>query len=59
MLSTSSMAISAMLKWSPFDKFMYNLSDGTFAPFAADLSECNFQAPDGKPMSQTWLFPSE
>ena len=43
----------------PFDKFMYNLSDGTFAPFAAVLSVCNFQASDGKPMGQTWLFPSE
>ncbi|KAF7106806.1 hypothetical protein CFC21_107516 [Triticum aestivum] len=43
----------------PLDKFMYNLRDGTLAPFAADLSEQNFRAPDGKLMSPTWLFPSE
>ncbi|KAM3195258.1 hypothetical protein ACQJBY_071387 [Aegilops geniculata] len=43
----------------PLDTFMYNLRDGTLAPFAADTSEHNFQAPDGKPMSPTWLFPSE
>lgn len=43
----------------PFDKFMYNLRDGTLAPFAADISEYNFRASDGKLMSPTWLFPSE
>jgi hypothetical protein len=43
----------------PFDKFMYNLRDGTLSSFATDISECNFRAPDGKLMSPTWLFPSE
>uniref|UniRef100_A0ACD5X1P0 Uncharacterized protein n=1 Tax=Avena sativa TaxID=4498 RepID=A0ACD5X1P0_AVESA len=43
----------------PFDKFMYNLGDGTLSSFAADIPEYNFWAPDGKMMSPTWLFPSE
>lgn len=43
----------------PLDKFVYNMRDGTMAPFAADLSEDNFWAPDGKLMSPTWFFPSE
>jgi hypothetical protein len=43
----------------PFDKFMYNLRDGTLSSFATEISEYNFRAPDGKLMSPTWLFPSE
>ncbi|XP_044957306.1 uncharacterized protein LOC123408205 [Hordeum vulgare subsp. vulgare] len=45
----------------PLDKFfMYSLRASTLAPFAADISsEHASRAPDGKPMSPTWLFPSE
>ncbi|KAF0894812.1 hypothetical protein E2562_003696 [Oryza meyeriana var. granulata] len=32
----------------PFDKFVYNMRDCTLAPFAADISDDNFRAPDGR-----------
>ncbi|KAL6653986.1 hypothetical protein ACP70R_007451 [Stipagrostis hirtigluma subsp. patula] len=41
------------------DKFVYNMRDGTVAPFAAGISDENLRAPDGRPMNPTWLFPSE
>lgn len=43
----------------PFDRFVYNMRDCTLAPFAADISDDNFRAPDGRLMSPTWFFPSE
>ncbi|XP_062197043.1 uncharacterized protein LOC133899994 [Phragmites australis] len=43
----------------PFDKFVYNMRDGTMVPFAAEISEGNLRAPDGRLMNPTWLFPSE
>ncbi|RLM69581.1 hypothetical protein C2845_PM17G12640 [Panicum miliaceum] len=30
----------------PFDKFVYNMKDGTMAPFAAEIPEDRLQAPD-------------
>ncbi|KAL6653981.1 hypothetical protein ACP70R_007446 [Stipagrostis hirtigluma subsp. patula] len=42
-----------------FDKFVYNMRDGTMAPFAASISDENLQAPNCKPLYPTWLFPSE
>jgi len=43
----------------PFDKFVYNMKEGTMAPFAADIPEDKLQAPDGMLMHPTWLFPPE
>ncbi|KAL6841626.1 hypothetical protein ACP4OV_028565 [Aristida adscensionis] len=43
----------------PFDKFVYNMRDGTMAPFAAQISENNLRTPDGKLMKPTWFFPSD
>jgi len=44
---------------SPFDKFVYNMRDGTLAPFAVEITEDNLRAPDGSLMNPTWFFPSE
>ncbi|KXG28827.1 uncharacterized protein LOC8062693 [Sorghum bicolor] len=41
-----------------FVKFVYNMRDGTVAPFAAGILEY-LQVPKGRPMNPTWLFPSE
>ncbi|KAL6653982.1 hypothetical protein ACP70R_007447 [Stipagrostis hirtigluma subsp. patula] len=41
-----------------FDKFVYNMRDGTVAPFAAGILEKNLRAPDGRLMDPTWFFPS-
>ena len=43
----------------PFDRFVYNLKDGSMAPFAAEIPEDKLQAPDGMLMHPTWLFPPE
>ncbi|KAL6653988.1 hypothetical protein ACP70R_007453 [Stipagrostis hirtigluma subsp. patula] len=43
----------------PFDKFVYNMRDGTMAPFATEIPEHNLRAQDGRLMNPTWLFPSE
>ena len=43
----------------PFDKFVYSMKDGTMAPFAVDIPEDKLQAPDGRLMHPTWLFPPE
>jgi hypothetical protein len=44
-----------------FVKFVYNMRDGTVAPFAAGVLEEFLQVPNGRPMNptSTWLFPSE
>jgi len=42
-----------------FVKFVYNMRDGTVAPFAAGILEEYLQVPNGRPMNPTWLFPSE
>ncbi|KAJ1255703.1 hypothetical protein BS78_K170500 [Paspalum vaginatum] len=44
---------------STFDKFVYNMRDGTMAPFAGEITEDNFWAPNGRVLNPTWLFPSE
>jgi hypothetical protein len=44
---------------SPFDKFVYNMRDGTLAPFAVEITDDNLRAPDGNLMNPTWLFPCE
>ena len=44
---------------SPFEKFVYNMRDGTLAPFAVEIADDNLRAPDGSLMNPTWLFPSE
>jgi hypothetical protein len=43
----------------PFDKFVYNIRDGTMGPFAAEISEDKLRAPDGMLMNPTWFFPYE
>ncbi|TVU00380.1 hypothetical protein EJB05_54201, partial [Eragrostis curvula] len=43
----------------PFDKFFYNIRDGTMGTFAAEISEDKLRAVDGVLMNPTWLFPSE
>ncbi|WVZ50744.1 hypothetical protein U9M48_001971 [Paspalum notatum var. saurae] len=48
-------AISA----SMFDKFVYNMRDGTMVPFAGETTEGNFWAPNARVLNPTWLFPSE
>ena len=42
-----------------FVKFVYNMRDGTVAPFAAGILEEYLQVPKGRPLNPTWLFPSE
>ena len=42
-----------------FDTFVYNVKDGTMAPFGTDIPEDKLQAPDGMLMHPTWLFPPE
>jgi len=39
-----------------FDTFVYNVKDGTMAPFGTDIPEDKLQAPDGMLMHPTWLF---
>ncbi|PUZ45385.1 hypothetical protein GQ55_8G218500 [Panicum hallii var. hallii] len=48
--------LSADKNARPFDKLVYNVKDGTMAPFAADIPEDKLQAPDGMLMHPTWLF---
>jgi hypothetical protein len=43
----------------PFDKFVYNIRDGTMGLFAAEISEDKLGTPDGMLMNPTWLFPYE
>ena len=43
----------------PFHRFVYNMRDGTMAPFATEIPEGKLQALDGSLMNPTWLFPSE
>jgi hypothetical protein len=40
-------------------RLVYNMKDGTMAPFAADIPEDKLREADGKPMNPVWLFPSE
>lgn len=44
---------------SPLDKFVYNMRDGTLAPFALEITDDDLRAPDGSRMNPTWLLPSE
>lgn len=43
----------------PFYKFVYNLRDGTMAPFAEDIPKDKLRTPDGMLKHPTWLFPPE
>ena len=40
-------------------RFVYNMKDGTMAPFAADIPEDKLGEADGKVMNSTLLFPPE
>jgi hypothetical protein len=42
-----------------FDRFVYNMKDGTMAPFAGEIPEDKLHAADGRLMNPTWLFPPE
>ncbi|WVZ70003.1 hypothetical protein U9M48_018712 [Paspalum notatum var. saurae] len=44
---------------STFDKFVYSMRNGTMVPFAGEIAEDNFWAPNGRVRNLTWLFPSE
>ncbi|CAL4992076.1 unnamed protein product [Urochloa decumbens] len=41
----------------PLDGFVYNMKDGTMAPFATGLPGDKLFTPDGILMNSTWLFP--
>ncbi|CAL4992080.1 unnamed protein product [Urochloa decumbens] len=42
--------------WSPCDRFVYNMRDGTMRPFSAKLLPLEGHVDDNSPV---WLFPSE
>ncbi|XP_066342727.1 uncharacterized protein [Miscanthus floridulus] len=45
--------------WGHLHRFVYNMKDGTMAPFAADIPEDKLGEADGKVMNSTLLFPPE
>ncbi|XP_066338317.1 uncharacterized protein [Miscanthus floridulus] len=45
--------------WGHLHRFVYNMKDGTMAPFAADIPEDKLGEADGRVMNSTLLFPPE
>ncbi|CAL4992101.1 unnamed protein product [Urochloa decumbens] len=42
--------------WNPYDRFVYNMRNGSIKPFAAKLLTCNFDVPEEIVDFPVWLF---